>query len=148
MIGCDPEFFLRHLFGTLLHDEDAIGPAAWNEYLRCFRNPETIRATCDEYRAGASIDLVHDRADLAQNARVPILVLWGMRSGQGMHPFQPHHSRYVAAAVIADTQSQRSSHTSSMRQPLNTLLTSSSAFHPTMPILAAQVSRPIAGRDE
>src|SRR6202041_501841 len=47
MIGGDPEFFLRHMFGTLLHNEDAIEPAAWNEYLRCFRNPETVRATCD-----------------------------------------------------------------------------------------------------
>jgi haloacetate dehalogenase len=71
------------MFGTLLHDEGAIEPAAWNEYLRCFQNPETIRATCDEYRAGASIDLVHDRADLAQKVRVPMLVLWGMHSGQG-----------------------------------------------------------------
>ena len=83
MIGCDPEFFLRHIFGTLLHNEDAIEPAAWNQYLRCFRNPETIRATCDEYRAGASIDLVQDRADVAQKVRLPMLVLWGMRSGQG-----------------------------------------------------------------
>src|SRR5215831_4076833 len=66
MIGGDPEFFLRHMFGTLLHDENAIEPAAWTDYLRCFRHPETIRATCDEYRAGASIDLVHDRADLSQ----------------------------------------------------------------------------------
>src|SRR5437762_957055 len=62
MIGCDPEFFLRHMFGTLLHEEGAIEPAAWSEYLRCFQNPETIRATCDEYRAGASIDLVHEPA--------------------------------------------------------------------------------------
>ena len=83
MIGRDPEFFLRHMFGTLLHDEGAIEPAAWNEYLRCFQNPETIRATCDEYRAGASIGLVHDRADLAQKVRVPMLVLWGTHSGQG-----------------------------------------------------------------
>src|SRR3954451_11655037 len=83
MIGCDPEFFLRHMFGTLLHEEGAFEAAAWNEYLRCFQNPETIRATCDEYRAGASIDLVHDRADLAQKVRVPMLVLWGMHSGQG-----------------------------------------------------------------
>ena len=64
---------LRHMFGTLLHDdEDAIEPAAWTEYLRCFRHSETIRATCDEYRAGASIDLVHDRADLSQKVRVPM----------------------------------------------------------------------------
>ena len=83
MIGHDPEFFLRHMFGTLLRDQGAIEPAAWAEYLRCFSNPETIRATCDEYRAGASIDLVHDRADLAQKVKVPMLILWGTHSGQG-----------------------------------------------------------------
>src|ERR1700756_1727215 len=80
MIGCDPEFFLRHMFGTLLHDEDTIGSAAWNEYLRCFQNPETIRATCDEYHAGASIDLEHDRAERGRKLAMPLLVLWGERS--------------------------------------------------------------------
>ncbi|HWB52017.1 MAG TPA: alpha/beta hydrolase [Stellaceae bacterium] len=83
MIGSDPEFFLRHMFGTLLRDQGAIDAAAFAEYLRCFKNPETIRATCDEYRAGASIDLSHDRADLAQKVKVPLLVLWGTQSGQG-----------------------------------------------------------------
>jgi haloacetate dehalogenase len=83
MIGADPEFFLRHMFGTLLRDQGAIEPAAFAEYLRCFKNLETIRATCDEYRAGASIDLVHDRADLAQKVKAPMLILWGTHSGQG-----------------------------------------------------------------
>jgi haloacetate dehalogenase len=83
LIGNDPEFFLRHMFGTLLRDQGAIEPAAWAEYLRCFENPETIRATCDEYRAGAAIDLIHDRADLAQKVTAPMLVLWGTHSGQG-----------------------------------------------------------------
>jgi haloacetate dehalogenase len=83
LIGNDPEFFLRHLFGSLLRDQGAIEPAAWAEYLRCFQNPETIRATCDEYRAGASIDLVHDRADLAVKVKAPMLILWGTHSGQG-----------------------------------------------------------------
>jgi haloacetate dehalogenase len=83
MIDGDPEFFLRHMFATLLYNPNAIEPAVWAEYLRCFRNRETIRATCDEYRAAATIDLVHDRADLAQKVRVPMLVLWGTHSGQG-----------------------------------------------------------------
>ncbi|MBV8776453.1 MAG: alpha/beta hydrolase [Alphaproteobacteria bacterium] len=83
MIGGDPEFFLRHMFGSLLRDAGAIEPAAFAEYLRCFKNLETIRATCDEYRAGASIDLIHDRADLAQKVAVPMLILWGAHSGQG-----------------------------------------------------------------
>jgi haloacetate dehalogenase len=83
LIGNDAEFFLRHMFGTLLRDQGAIEPAAWAEYLRCFKNPETIRATCDEYRAGASIDLVHDRADLSAKVKAPLLILWGTQSGQG-----------------------------------------------------------------
>jgi haloacetate dehalogenase len=83
LIGNDAEFFLRHMFGTLLVDQGAIEEAAWAEYLRCFQNPETIRATCDEYRAGAAIDLVHDRADLAQKVKAPLLILWGTKSGQG-----------------------------------------------------------------
>jgi haloacetate dehalogenase len=83
LIGNDSEFFLRHMFGSLLRDQGAIEPAAFAEYLRCFANPETIRATCDEYRAGASIDLVHDRADLQAKVKAPMLILWGTHSGQG-----------------------------------------------------------------
>ena len=58
-------------------------PEAFAEYLRCFSNPQTIRATCDEYRAGASIDLVHDRADRGRKLTMPLLVLWGHHSAQG-----------------------------------------------------------------
>jgi haloacetate dehalogenase len=79
LIGADPEFFLRHM----LREPAVFEPEAFAEYLRCFRNPETIRATCDEYRAGASIDLVHDRADRGRRVAMPLLVLWGERSSQG-----------------------------------------------------------------
>jgi haloacetate dehalogenase len=79
LIGAEPEFFLRHM----LRDPAVFEPEAFAEYLRCFRNPETIRATCDEYRAGASIDLVHDRADRGRKVAMPLLVLWGERSSQG-----------------------------------------------------------------
>jgi haloacetate dehalogenase len=79
LIGAEPEFFLRHS----LRDPAVFEPEAFAEYLRCFRNPETIRATCDEYRAGATIDLVHDRADRGRRLTMPLLVLWGERSSQG-----------------------------------------------------------------
>ena len=51
------------------------------EYLRCFSNPDTIHASCEDYRAAASIDLVHDRADREAGKRVtcPMLVLWGAK---------------------------------------------------------------------
>ena len=81
LIGAEAEFYLRNS----LRDPRVFEPEAFTEYLRCFNNPETIRATCEEYRAGASIDLVHDRASRAEGRRVtmPLLMLWGERSSQG-----------------------------------------------------------------
>jgi len=49
------------------------------EYVRCFRIPGTIHATCEDYRAGASIDLQHDEADMDHKVSCPLLVLWGER---------------------------------------------------------------------
>src|SRR5690242_13918175 len=79
LIGAEPEFFLR----SMLRDPAVFEPETFAEYLRCFRNPETIRATCDEYRAGASIDLVLDCAVRGRRTTMPLLVLWGQRSSQG-----------------------------------------------------------------
>ena len=82
LIGAEAEFFLRHMLGLARHP-GRIEPEVFAGYLRCFANPETIRATCDEYRAGAGIDLEHDRADRAKKITMPLLVLWGKSSGQG-----------------------------------------------------------------
>ena len=82
MIGAACELFLQKMLG-LSGTAGAHEPEAYAEYLRCFGNPETIRATCDEYRAGAAIDLEHDRADRGRKLAMPLLVLWGRRSGQG-----------------------------------------------------------------
>ena len=83
LIGAEPEFFLRHSLGSWARDPAAFEPEIFAEYLRCFKNPETIRATCDEYRAGATIDLEHDRADRSSGIAMPLLMLWGRRSAQG-----------------------------------------------------------------
>ena len=56
---------------------NGIEPAAYAEYRRCFGNPATIHATCEDYRAAASIDLAHDEADMATKIGCPVLVLWG-----------------------------------------------------------------------
>jgi len=53
--------------------------AARREYERAFRDPKCIHATCEDYRAAATIDLVHDRKDLKKNLTIPVLVLWGKR---------------------------------------------------------------------
>ena len=47
------------------------------EYARAFRDPRTIHATCEDYRASATIDLVHDKQDQRRKIRMPLLALWG-----------------------------------------------------------------------
>jgi haloacetate dehalogenase len=47
------------------------------EYTRVFRDPRTIHATCEDYRAAATIDLVHDKQDARRKIRMPVLALWG-----------------------------------------------------------------------
>jgi haloacetate dehalogenase len=58
-------------------------PEALADYLEAARKPETITGMCEDYRAAATIDLVHDGISRAQHKHVqcPMLVLWG-ESGQ------------------------------------------------------------------
>jgi haloacetate dehalogenase len=49
---------------------------AMAEYMRAFMDPCTIHATCEDYRASATIDLVHDQRDKAK-IKMPLLALWG-----------------------------------------------------------------------
>jgi haloacetate dehalogenase len=53
------------------------------EYLRVRRDPANIHAMCEDYRAGASIDLDHDRADLDRKIACPLLALWGAKAPMG-----------------------------------------------------------------
>ncbi len=81
LIGADPGYWLRRTLAQWSGAAgiDAFAPEAVEEYLRCFSDPEVIRASCEDYRAGASIDLQHDEVDAAAGRRMqcPTLVLWG-----------------------------------------------------------------------
>lgn len=91
MIGGAPLPYLHHKLGGwgsggLGHVE----PEALREYERCFLLPGTVHAICEDYRAGASIDLAHDGASRAQGQKIACdtLVLWGAR-GVIARLFQP-----------------------------------------------------------
>lgn len=64
-------------------DLTAFDPAALAEYERCFATEEAIHATCEDYRAGGTIDLEHDRADRGHKITMPVLALWGSRAVVG-----------------------------------------------------------------
>lgn len=75
-IEADPMAYLREGMGRA---GDFFDPRAWAEYERAIRQPGSAAAICADYRAGAGIDLDHDRADRAAGRRVtaPLHVLWG-----------------------------------------------------------------------
>jgi haloacetate dehalogenase len=79
LIGADPLYYLRKKTGGWGSAANIFDARAFAEYERCFARPETIHATCEDYRAAASIDLEHDDADVAAGRQVtcPLLVLWG-----------------------------------------------------------------------
>ena len=64
-------------------DLSAFDPEALAEYERCFATPEAIHATCEDYRAGGTIDLDHDRADRGRKITMPVMTLWGSRAVVG-----------------------------------------------------------------
>ncbi|MGD9018408.1 MAG: alpha/beta hydrolase [Desulfobacterales bacterium] len=79
MIGGDPEHYLTKKLQKGLRTDGAITPEALKEYLRCFTNPKTIHASCEDYRAAAGIDLEHDREDIHRELNCPLHVLWGLQ---------------------------------------------------------------------
>jgi haloacetate dehalogenase len=81
LIGSDPDFYLRWTFDEWCEHPDALAEQALAEYRRCF-DRATIHATCEDYRAGATIDLAHDRDDAGRRISCPVLVLWS-RGGLG-----------------------------------------------------------------
>ena len=77
LIGANPDFYLDWTLKKWSRDPGAFAPEALAEYSRCFRDSAVIHATCEDYRAGASIDLEHDEADIAKKVECPVLALWG-----------------------------------------------------------------------
>jgi len=79
LIGADPLYYLHRKIGGWGTGLQHFDPRALAEYERCFADTATIHATCEDYRAAASIDLEHDDADVAAGRKVvcPLLVLWG-----------------------------------------------------------------------
>ena len=76
MIGAAADYFIRGRFERAPNAAEVFVPDAVAEYVRCFCDPATIHATCEDYRAGASIDLVHDEADFNTKVTCPFLTLW------------------------------------------------------------------------
>ena len=84
LFGGDPDFLVDHLLDSWSETPDAFPAEVRTEYRRAFRNPETIHAVCEEYRASATHDYEQDEADRGRRRiACPVLALWG---GRGVLP--------------------------------------------------------------
>ena len=81
LINAAPEAWFKAHTSREPKDDGFFHPEALADYLRYVRDPDTIRAFCEDYRAAASIDLVHDRASRTAGEKVqcPLLALWGAK---------------------------------------------------------------------
>lgn len=76
LIGLDAAYYLKEKLRRWSAPEARFHEAAVAEYVRCF-TPAAIHASCEDYRAAASIDLTHDAADAECKIACPVHVLWG-----------------------------------------------------------------------
>jgi haloacetate dehalogenase len=78
LIGADPDFYLDAKLGAWGRSGMGVfAPEALEDYRDAFRDPACIAATCEDYRAAATVDLAHDAADAAARIEAPLLALWG-----------------------------------------------------------------------
>jgi haloacetate dehalogenase len=85
LMGADPDYFISRKLAKTEQGLSFFGKEALGEYMRCFRNPATIHAMCEDYRATAGVDLAMDTADFAAGRRIetPLLLLWGATGAVG-----------------------------------------------------------------
>jgi haloacetate dehalogenase len=79
LIAADPVAYIRDVMGRRSAGLAPFDPRALAEYERCIALPGTAHGLCEDYRAAAGIDLIHDRSDrdAGRMLQMPVLALWG-----------------------------------------------------------------------
>jgi haloacetate dehalogenase len=85
LMSADPDFFITKKLAKTKQGLSFFGPEALEEYKRCFRNPATVHAMCEDYRATATVDFAMDTEDFAASRKIacPTLLLWGATGAVG-----------------------------------------------------------------
>jgi len=85
LIESGPARYVRSVMGARYAGLQAFAPEALAEYERCAALPGTALSIAEDYRASASLDLAHDRADVAAGRKLqqPLRVLWGNHGAVG-----------------------------------------------------------------
>lgn len=81
MILHDPAAVVESFISRMRVQNDVFPDDVMEHYIEKFSRKEVVHATCEDYRAAATVDLQHQREALKQaKFKVPMLVLWGTPS--------------------------------------------------------------------
>jgi haloacetate dehalogenase len=81
LIAAAPDVLVDHMLAAWTEVPDTFPAEVRAAYAAQFRNPATVHAICEEYRAAATLDRAHDDADRGtRRIGCPTLALW---SGTG-----------------------------------------------------------------
>ena len=121
LMSADPDFFITKKLSKTAQGLSFFGRQALAEYMRCFRNPETVRGMCEDYRACATVDLAMDTADMAAGRKVtlPVQLLWGATGAVGRQN-KPADVWKAYATDIRDAQALPCGHYLSEEAPEET----------------------------
>ena len=121
LLSAHPDFFIEKKLAKTDQGLSFFGKEALEEYKRCFRNPETVRGMCEDYRATATVDLAMDTADFTAGKKItcPVQLLWGATGAVGrLHKPAEIWKHY--AADIRDAQALPCGHYLSEEAPEET----------------------------
>ena len=99
LMSADPDYFIEKKLAKTAKGLSFFDPRALAEYKRYFRNPATVHAMCEDYRATHGVDLDMDTKDFAAGRKIacPVLLLWGATGGVGRnHDAEQIWRRYAS----------------------------------------------------
>ena len=102
LIQADPAGYVTEVMGKRSAGLAPFDPRALAEYQRCLALPGAAHGLCEDYRASAGIDLLHDQEDIAQGRRLqmPVQVLWGAQ-GVVQRCFEPLKEWHKVAEQVS-----------------------------------------------
>jgi pimeloyl-ACP methyl ester carboxylesterase len=75
------EAYVRHFLRDWSYQTGVFTPEDVAVYVHAMSQPGALRAGFEDYRAGGTVDLAHDRADAGRRIKAPTLVLWATEGG-------------------------------------------------------------------
>ncbi len=78
VISTNPQLIVDHMLDSWATVPESFSPQVRAAYTQVFRNPETVHAICEEYRAAVTLDYRYDEADRGiRRIACPVLAVWG-----------------------------------------------------------------------